>query len=222
MVSTTRQTTSSPEHCACKNTIGLTALLRSNNEGIRDHFYTTDVQEQLNVVKNGYAIEGQMGFIGTSESCWCPGILSLYRMWSASAHDHFYTTNYDEMLNALKDYKLEGTMGYCMPEPGYDLVPLHRFWSPSRHDHFYTISEDEKNQVQQKGDYNYEGIQCYVWQSNSIKGCYYIIDGVRSEKINVSKIRVRSQSPSDVNESIYHLRCAENVHYACKLTDESV
>ncbi|KAE9547014.1 hypothetical protein FO519_009774 [Halicephalobus sp. NKZ332] len=76
-------------------TIGLTALLRSNNEGVRDHLYTISVQEQQNAVNQGYVIE----------------------------------------------------------------------------DHFYTIIEEEKNKVEQQGYYHYEGIQCYIWQSNSVKGC---------------------------------------------------
>uniref|UniRef100_A0A914EB00 Protein kinase domain-containing protein n=1 Tax=Acrobeloides nanus TaxID=290746 RepID=A0A914EB00_9BILA len=156
---------------ACRHTVGLTALLRSNNENVRDHFYTTNDQEQQNAAKHGYIIEGQMGFIRISPCSRCTGLLPLYRMYAASVYDHFYTTKYDEMQNSLKIYKLEGTMGYCMAEPGCGLVPLYRFWSLSNNDHFYTIIEEEKNQVQQNTDYCYEGIECYVWQSNSVKGC---------------------------------------------------
>ncbi|CAJ0920647.1 unnamed protein product, partial [Mesorhabditis belari] len=130
--------------------------------------------EQENAVNSGYAIEAQMGFIGTSKDCDCPGIVPLYRMWSDSASDHFYTTSVDEMNKAVQDdhYKLEGTMGYCMSAPGSGLLPLYRFWDGKAQDHFYTNNENEKNSViANLPAYRYEGIQCYVWQSNGNKNC---------------------------------------------------
>jgi len=42
----------------------------------------------------------------------------VYRMWSLSQGDHFYTTNYDESKSAVKcGYKEEGILGYCAASP---------------------------------------------------------------------------------------------------------
>ncbi|CAJ0962190.1 unnamed protein product, partial [Mesorhabditis belari] len=162
----------SPNTCTCKTSAGLTPLLRSWNCQIGDHFYTTNRDEQLNSIGKGYVVEANMGFIGTVAGYGgCIGMVQIYRLVSPTANDHFYTTSYDEMLNMLKTYNLEGTMGYCMSAPGCGLVPLHRFWNPSISDHFYTSDQVEKDAFLQNGAWKYQGIQCYVWESTDVRSC---------------------------------------------------
>jgi hypothetical protein len=162
----------------CYNTVGLTPLLRSWNVINSDHFYTTNIIVQQEAIRNGYSVETQMGFVGTTLSPQCTGLLPLYQMWSESAQDHFYTSAHSEMQSALKlRYVLEGTLGYCMTQAGCGLVPLYRFYSPGSGDHFYTNSGEEKRRLevacaqQQNTTCRYEGIQCYVWQSDNISQC---------------------------------------------------
>lgn len=83
------------------------------------------------------------------------------------------------MQAALKDYKVEKTIGYCMEAKESGSTPLYRFrnsilngiiwkWFFSKYlDQFYTSDENEKNAMQANENYQFQGIQCYVLTSNS-------------------------------------------------------
>ncbi|CAJ0962427.1 unnamed protein product, partial [Mesorhabditis belari] len=161
----------SVKSCSCKSGAALTPLRRSWNGELQDHFYTLNRDEQLNYVGLGYKVESDMGFIATATPGDCAGIVPIYRMSHVESHDHFYTTSYIEMLNYLRNYYIESTaIGYCMSGPGCGLIPLHRLTNWTIVDHLYTIDDAEKDRAMQ-GQYDYNGIQCYVWSSLDATDC---------------------------------------------------
>ncbi|ETW75573.1 hypothetical protein HETIRDRAFT_456139 [Heterobasidion irregulare TC 32-1] len=76
--------------------------------------------------------------------------IPLYRVYSRSGTDHFYTTNGAEMVNAVSKlgYAYEG-------EPGYQ-----------GRDHFYTTSASERDNAVNHLGYTDEGIAAYVYATN--------------------------------------------------------
>src|SRR4051812_22214566 len=77
------------------------------------------------------------------------GTVRLYRLWSPSATDHFYTTNRSERDNAVQrlGYQDEGTAAWIYPSDRRNTVPLYRLWNPSVTDHFYTTDRNERNRA---------------------------------------------------------------------------
>ncbi|PBK66688.1 hypothetical protein ARMSODRAFT_959829 [Armillaria solidipes] len=93
------------------------------------------------------------------------GTVPLYRMYSPSAVDHFYTTNGNERNNAVQNlgYNDEGIVtGYIYPSASCGGVPFYRLYNPTAHDHFYTANANEKNTAAQTDGYVDEGIAGYV------------------------------------------------------------
>ena len=86
--------------------------------GVSDHFYTTNELEigttTAGEVKKKYQSEGIAGYCYTTE---VPGTLPLYRYWSSKTHDHFYTTNPNEVdMTNLQTYGyiFEGIQCYVL------------------------------------------------------------------------------------------------------------
>jgi hypothetical protein len=87
---------------------------------VKDHFYTTNGGE-IGVVtpgmsgKYGYVCEGILGYISATS---IPGTIPVYRYWKEAAHDHFYTTNAQEIGTVVSGhtgnhgYVCEGILGY--------------------------------------------------------------------------------------------------------------
>jgi hypothetical protein len=65
-------------------------------------------------LRGGYANEGAAGFAFLSEE---PGTIPLFRLFSSSLHDHFYTTSAAERDQALSrfGYIDEGIAAYVLP-----------------------------------------------------------------------------------------------------------
>ena len=63
----------------------------------------------------GYSAEGIAAYIFPSATC---SSVPLYRMYSAGATDHFYTTNAEEKDNAVANlgYTYEGIAAYVNPQ----------------------------------------------------------------------------------------------------------
>jgi len=81
-----------------------------------DHFYTVDKAEADNAVnKYGYTAEGIAGYVYPPQNSTCGGV-PLYRLYSVTAADHFYTTSETERDNASKgNYTQEGIAAYIFP-----------------------------------------------------------------------------------------------------------
>ena len=140
-----------------------------------NHFYTTNGAEigvtTAGVLGNhGYVSEG-VGFKIETENI--AGTVPLYRYYSSSAVDHFYTTNANEIgvttagLTGNHGYTSEGVLGYCFDTYQPDTVPLYKYYQPEIEDHFYTTITGEigTGTAGQTGSYGYVsgGIQCYVY-----------------------------------------------------------
>lgn len=91
--------------------------------------------------------------------------VELYRAYSQSATDHFYTASLDELLGAVHgSYVYEGVAGKCLPTQEPNTIPLFRLWAGGKiGDHFYTASSQERDLAAAHGVYTYEGVACYVY-----------------------------------------------------------
>ncbi|HET6345745.1 MAG TPA: hypothetical protein VFH51_12490, partial [Myxococcota bacterium] len=67
------------------------ALRRFYNAKIGDHFLATDERGEI-ALQHGYISQGIMGYLPLDASATLP----LYRFWSGSLQDHFYTTKPNE------------------------------------------------------------------------------------------------------------------------------
>jgi hypothetical protein len=105
----------------------------------------------------------------------------VYRYWSASNVDHFYTTNRDEIGSAIASqfmaifgktaghvggYLYEGGEFAVFNQPHDGLIPVYRYYNNSTSDHFYTpnayeIGTTNQGQVGNHG-YTSEGVLGYV------------------------------------------------------------
>ena len=104
-----------------------------------DHFYTASEGEKSSVQNNpqwGYTYEGIAFYVSLSqESETSP----VYRFYSPSTGDHFYTASENE-ANSIS------------------LYPIYRFYAPSTGDHFYSTNKSIPQ------GYLYEGIAFYAFK----------------------------------------------------------
>jgi hypothetical protein len=78
-------------------------------------------------------------------------------------HDHFYTTDPIEHVNALRGrYEREGTACFVFRNPQPNTVPLYRAFKYATHDHYYTTSLADLHYNMLHSGYQNEGIACYV------------------------------------------------------------
>jgi hypothetical protein len=89
----------------------------------------------------------------------------LYRLYSGTSNDHFYTISATERDYAVSiGYIWEGDIGHCSASPvSGQTTDLYRLVHPAG-DHFYTTYASERDYAVSIG-YIYEGIACYVWTS---------------------------------------------------------
>jgi hypothetical protein len=91
----------------------------------------------------------------------------LYRTYSPSATDHFYTTSRPERDNAVHrlGYKDEGITGYVYPRLTPGTQPLYRAYKGgASRDHFYTTNKAEMDNAVRHLGYAAEGITGYVFK----------------------------------------------------------
>ena len=95
-----------------------------------------------------------------------PRLKPVYRLYSASAKDHFLTASEAEKnrlrSSAGSDWKYEGVAFYAYPEQVAGTVPLHRFNSEKRRDHLFTASENERRRLLSNVSWKSEGVACWV------------------------------------------------------------
>ena len=113
------------------------------------------------VTRLGYSAEGTTGYIFSNQQ---PGSVPLFRLYSASGTDHFYTTNAQERDNAVATlgYTSEGTAGYIYPDTRCGGLPLYRSYNGQGIDHFYTMSATEWDNAV-SGGWAEEGITGYMF-----------------------------------------------------------
>jgi len=102
------------------------------------------------------------------------GLVPIYRYWHAGNHDHFYSSNPQEIgatnvgQTGNHGYTCEGILGYVSPHAFPGSVPIHRYWKDQTHDHFYTCNDHEIGATHAHGavgnhGYKYEGALGYAY-----------------------------------------------------------
>lgn len=115
-----------------------------------------------NAIANlGYTDEGITGYIFSNQQL---ATVPLYRLYSGTGTDHFYTTSASERDNAVANlaYTFEGVAGYIYPDTTCGLLPLYRSYSEQGIDHFYTMNLPEANTAVGNG-WAKEGITGYMF-----------------------------------------------------------
>lgn len=106
---------------------------------------------------------------GTSSECGDPALaVALLRAYQPTYVDHFYTTDVNEMDNAVINlgYDLEGDAAQVFTTQQVSTIPLYRMYNPTVVDHFYTTSYPEVQNAAANLGYNYEEIAAYVYGTN--------------------------------------------------------
>ena len=113
------------------------------------------------IASGQYIFEGNMGLAFGLPTM---SATLLYRLYSSSATDHFYTTDQAEALRMIVEmgYDDEGTAAYVYTTQLCGSIPLYRLYSPSAMDHFYTTNKTEQEHAIAELGYVSEGIACYV------------------------------------------------------------
>ncbi|HEY9045382.1 MAG TPA: M57 family metalloprotease [Ohtaekwangia sp.] len=91
------------------------------------------------------------------------GTSPVYRYYSGSSGDHFYTTNWGELGSGKDGYVLEGITLYANTSQASGTVPVYRYYSGSSSDHFYTTNWGELGAG--GSGYTYEGVAFYAFTS---------------------------------------------------------
>jgi hypothetical protein len=120
-----------------------------------DHFYTAGISE-IGYGAYGYTFESIEGV--TFLTPYSYSTTPLYRFYHSGITDHFYTTDYNEGINA--GYTYEGVVGYVSTSSHTNYVPLYQHWNANGGDHFYTTNPTEGG-----GDWVYEKIACYLFKA---------------------------------------------------------
>ena len=89
------------------------------------------------------------------------------RAYQPNVFDHFYTTDANEMANAVNKlgYNQEGIAAYVFTTQAPNTIPLYRMYNAAAFDHFYTTSYPEVQSAGANSGYTYEGIAAYVYGS---------------------------------------------------------
>ncbi|KAJ4482023.1 hypothetical protein J3R30DRAFT_3455929 [Lentinula aciculospora] len=88
-------------------------LYRLYSETATDHFYTIDVNETNEALSLGYAFDTDSHIAGYVYPYSICGASPIYRLYSSSARDHFYTMSQTESAGA-PGYIVEGIVGFAL------------------------------------------------------------------------------------------------------------
>jgi hypothetical protein len=116
-----------------------------------------------------------------------PGLVRVYRFWSAVSGRHFYTCDEaegDKLINEYADYwTFEGPAFQVANTPYLPgLAPVYRFWSDSLGSHLYTIDEAEKDKLIRESakTWTFEGPVFYAYpegqQPQEAKPVYKLVN----------------------------------------------
>lgn len=115
--------------------------------------------------------------IGTMKVC-DSNISPVFRLYSASAGNHFYTKSANERNSAREKYGFayEG-VGFYLTDNG--TTPVYRLFSSQQSNHFYTTSESEKNSAVNNG-FVYEGVAFNLNESDT-RNVYRLFSGQQGD-----------------------------------------
>ena len=127
------------------------------------------LHDQLATKANDYS---HQTYVGPPECAPASNAQPLWRAYSPSATDHFYTMDYSEYLNAVNHlgYSPEGVACQIFPTSDVGTAPLYRLYSGGGTDHFYTTSASEAENAANNLGYTREGIVGYIFTDNSCGG----------------------------------------------------
>jgi predicted aspartyl protease len=109
----------------------------------------------------GYQALSSTGRIFTTPEA---GTVPLYRLISPAAQLHFYTPSFEERGEAIEEGLIdEGIAGYVYLDSSCGASPLYRLFSTITGDHFYTMNAAEINTVVKTQNYNFEGLECFIF-----------------------------------------------------------
>ncbi|GAV99881.1 protein [Lentinula edodes] len=88
-------------------------LYRLFNQNLNDHFYTMDANESNEALSSGYAFDTDSHIAGYVYPYSICGASPIYRLYSSTLADHFYTLSQNESASAA-GYALEGIAGFAL------------------------------------------------------------------------------------------------------------
>ncbi|KAJ3994189.1 hypothetical protein F5050DRAFT_1713899 [Lentinula boryana] len=88
-------------------------LYRLFNQNVNDHFYTIDANESNEALSLGYAFDTDSHIAGYLYPYSICGAAPIYRLYSTSKTDHFYTMSQTESASA-SGYVVEGIAGFAL------------------------------------------------------------------------------------------------------------
>jgi hypothetical protein len=139
------------------------SLFRLYNTKTGDFFYTINPNESAaNYIRQGIA-----GFTSIAQA---PNTFSLYRLLSPDGLYHFYTANFDEMLNLTSlnpKWTLESTCGCVYKTAPVGPQPFFRSYNPATGGHFYTLSIAEHDNATIVDGYRGDGMSGYIWPTGA-------------------------------------------------------
>ncbi|KAJ3753737.1 hypothetical protein EV360DRAFT_30125, partial [Lentinula raphanica] len=92
-------------------------LYRMFSQSLNDHFYTIDANETSQAMSLGYALENDSHIAGYVYPYRVCGASPIYRLYSSSSGDHFYTMSIAESRQ-MSGYVVEGIAGFALlPSP---------------------------------------------------------------------------------------------------------
>ena len=149
------------------------AVYRFWSPSLSSHFYTISEQERDALIRDFAIIWTYEGVAyHTFSTAADPALKPVYRFWSPSLGEHFYTISEQEKDGLVRDFgyvwTYEGVAFYAYPEGQQPAgaLPVYRFWSGSGNRHFYTISEQERQTLVDQFSYYWtlEGVAWYAYE----------------------------------------------------------
>ncbi|MCR4611164.1 MAG: hypothetical protein K5644_04620 [Lachnospiraceae bacterium] len=92
------------------------------------------------------------------------GTVAMYRVYNPNSAEHFYTSNYNELVTIGNlGWQYEG-VAWVAPENSN--IPVYRLYSQATGDHHYTVNASEKDMLVSVG-WGYEGVGWYANESGT-------------------------------------------------------
>jgi hypothetical protein len=144
----------SPPSPSVPNPDGSVQIYRFWSPSTSGHFYTASATERDSIMRSypssvwtyeGIAYDAFL----TAQS----GTVPLYRFWSPTMGEHFYTPSEAEKNEVIANYpsvwSFEGVAFYVYPSTtaATGTQSVSRFWSPSNEHHFYSASATERDSI---------------------------------------------------------------------------
>ncbi|KAF8189105.1 hypothetical protein K438DRAFT_1593415 [Mycena galopus ATCC 62051] len=118
---------------------------RTYHSGYVDHWYTSGVNLINEYLPQGYPLEGVTGLVFVTSE---PGTTQLYRLFSQTVQNNYYTTSTAERDAALKNGYLADELWspktWIYANQICGSIPLFHLYNGSQKDSFYTTSDSER------------------------------------------------------------------------------